>query len=354
MSVRVAMNRTPNEAREAARRWVSEEAADLPGFDGAFFTGSINRLADEVPFPESSDVDVIVVFTDTEPPRSPGKFVYRGVLLEASHIRIEWFPTPESALGNYHMAHAMNEPGIIADPSGRLSEVHKVVSENFAKRRWVRGRVENARGNALRFLDSVDDSEDFHDRVTGWLFGTSVTTHMLLVAGLENPTVRKRYAAASELLERYGRPDFREALLELLGCRYMRRKRVSYHLDALTGAFDAAKKVIRTPFFFASDISDVARPIAIGGSREMIEAGLHREAVFWIAATYARCRKILHHDAPPEMKMGFDTGFRTLLEDLGISSNDDLRRRVEWARAFLPRVYEVAEEIMAADPDIEE
>lgn len=343
------MRRSAGEAKEAARRWVFEEARKLPGFDGAFFTGSINHLSDDAPFPESSDVDVMVVFAGCDPPRSPGKFVYRDLLLEASFIKGGW--TPESALRHYHMAAAMREPGIIADPSGRLAEIHGFVSKNFAERRWVRERVGNARGNALRFLDSVDTTETLHDMATGWLFGTSVATHMLLVAGLENPTVRKRYAAARGLLERYGRLDFHESLLELMGCRDMSRGRVEEHLASLTEAFDATKGVAaRTPFFFASDISDAARPVSIGGSREMVEGGLHREAVFWIAATYARCRKILHHDAPG---MKGDTGFRRLLGDLGIVSRDDLRRGVERTRAFLPHVHEVAEEIMDSNPNIE-
>jgi hypothetical protein len=57
--------------------------------------------------------------------------------------------------------------------------------------------------------------------------------------------------------------------------------------------FDTAKAVIKTPFSFASDISDAAGPIAIDGSRELIERGLHREAVFWIVVTYSRCQKVL-------------------------------------------------------------
>ena len=56
----------------------------------------------------------------------------------------------------------------------------------------------------------------------------------------------------------------------------MGRVRVEHHVEALSEVFDAAKVVIRTPFPFASDITDAARPIAISGSRELIERGLHR------------------------------------------------------------------------------
>jgi hypothetical protein len=61
--------------------------------------------------------------------------------------------------------------------------------------------------------------------VTAWLFATGVTTHVLLVAGLKNPTVRQRYVATRELLADYGRVDFYETLLELLGCAQMSRAR---------------------------------------------------------------------------------------------------------------------------------
>jgi hypothetical protein len=143
-------------------------------------------------------------------------------------------------------------------------------------------------------------------------------------------------------------------LLELLGCAQMSRARVVEHLAALTEVFDATKTVVKTPFFFASDISDLARPVAIDGSRELIERGQHREAIFWITATYSRCQKVLHHDAPVEMQEQFDPGYRHLLADLGVTSSADLHQRAEQVQAFLPQLWEVAEQIMAANPGIEE
>src|SRR4029077_5089804 len=97
-----------------------------------------------------------------------------------------------------------------------------------------------------------------------------------------------RYVVARELLANYGELDFYERLLDLLGCAQISRTRVVHHLSALPKVFDTAKTVIKTPFSFASDISDLARPIAIDGSRELIERGLHREAAFWIVVTYSR------------------------------------------------------------------
>ncbi len=200
----------------------------------------------------------------------------------------------------------------------------------------------------------MDETAPFPDQAIGWLFPTGVTTHVLLVAGLKNPTVRQRYVAVRELLADYGHLDFHETLLELLGCAQLSRQRVEHHLAALADVFDAATSVIRTPFPFASDISDIARPVAIGGSRDLIERGYHREAVFWIAVTYSRCQKVLHEDAPDELRDRFDTGHRQLLADLGITSFTDLRERGNQVVTVLPRVWEMAEEIIAANPEIED
>lgn len=342
------------DARDVARQWVIEEAGKAPGFHGAFYAGSTNWLPDEAVLPPTSDVDVWVVVADPEPPEKPGKFIYRDVILEVSYLAGDRLRSPDRILGDYHLAGSFRGQGIISDPSGMLTRLQAAVSRDFARRRWVYKRCEHARDNIVRFLRSMDESEPFHDQVTAWLFAAGVMTHVLLVAGLKNPTVRQRYVAARELLADYGHLDFYETLLEILGGERMSRKLVEHHLAALTDVFDAARAVVRTPFFFASDISDIARPIAIGGSRELIEGGHHREAIFWMVATYCRCQKVLHHDAPVEMQERFTPGYRRLLGDLGIASFTDLQQRQEQIKRFLPRLWEVTEAIMAANPGIDD
>jgi hypothetical protein len=71
-----------------------------------------------------------------------------------------------------------------------------------------------------------------------------------------------------------------------------------------------------------------------------------------MVATYARCQKILDADAPVELRDRFTPGLRRLLADLGISSTHDLEDRTEQVRSFLPRVWDVAEAIMAVNPAI--
>jgi hypothetical protein len=206
----------------------------------------------------------------------------------------------------------------------------------------------------LEGLATLNERVPFADQVMGWLFPTGQMTHILLAAGLQNPTVRRRYVAVRELLAKYGHPELHNKLLALLGCASMSRERVEQHLAALAEGFDPANAVIKTPFPFASDISALARPIAIDGSREMIEHGHHREAVFWIGVTYSRCLKVLYQDAPTAIYERFEPGYHSLLRDLAITSFADLQRRAAQAIELLPEICQVAEEIMAANPEIKE
>jgi hypothetical protein len=340
-------------AKDVARQWAESEARKTPGFHGAYFAGSANWLADDAGFPATSDLDVNLVLEGPLPPLKLGKFVYRGVLLEVSYLPRDALRSPEAVLGNYHLAGGLRTKSIISDPSGALTALQEAVARQYARRPWVRARCEQAADGVRNYARALDEAQPLHDQVSSCLFAAGVTTHVLLVAGLKNPTVRRRYVAARELLAEYGRLDFQEPLLALLGCAEMDRKRAEQHLAAMAEAFDAAKVTIRTPYRFGSDISDIARPIAIDGSRELIERGLHREAVFWIAATYSRCRTIFAADAPGLIAR-FDRGYQELLADLGILSFADRLGRREQVEAFLPRVWEVAEAIMSANPAIED
>lgn len=331
---------------------MAKEVVNIPGFQGALFHGSINWLPDDALMPATSDVDVLIVLDSTDLPNKLGILTYRGVTLEVSYLSTADIRTPEQILGVSHLAGSFRGSSIIKDPTGRLAELQEVANREYPKREWVYRRCEHARRKALGHLDGLSDSEPFHDQVTHWVFGTGVTTHILLVAGLKNPTVKRRYLAVRELLAEYGRLDYYDTLLEMLGCERMSKSRAEHHLAVLTEAFDAAKAVIKTPFVFATNISDVARPLAIDSSRDLIERGYHREAVFWIVVTYSRCQKVLYHDAPAEMRDAFTPGYRDLLAELGIASFTDLQQRSEQVKAALPDIWAVAQAIVAANPEI--
>ncbi|MBN6058069.1 hypothetical protein JYK22_39470, partial [Nonomuraea sp. RK-328] len=338
-------------AREAAARWVSEHARRDPGYRGAYVTGSTVGLPDDAELPPASDLDLFVV-TDT-PGAKPGKLRYRGVLLEVSHLPWSALRSPDEVLASYHLAGAFRTDTVLDDPTGRLRALQEHVAARFAARPWVRRRCEDAVRTIETRLASLADPGDraFHEQVMSWLFGAGVTAHVPLVAALRNPTVRLRYPAAREVLASYGLAGLYPELLDLLGCSGLSAERVQSHVDELAETFDLAAGVAKTPFPFSGDITPAARPIAIGGSLELVERGDHREAVFWIIATFARCHAILASDAPPLHRSRLPA-FQAALADLGIASPADLRRRAGEVTRFLPRLRQAAEHILAANPAV--
>jgi hypothetical protein len=342
------------EARNAAQHWINAEAAPVPGFHGAFLHGSIVGLPPDTELPPTSDVDIIAVFDTPEPAVRSGKFLYQNCLLEVTPLPAVLFATPEAVLENYPLAGSLRAPGILADPTGHLQSLHEGVAREFAKRFWVERRATNAFEKVRNMVRSLKEDAPLHDQTNTWLFGAAITTHVLLVAGLQNPTVRRRYATVRDLLTRYGKPEVQETLLELLGVAHWTREQVEYHLDAMTDAFDAAKTLRRSPYRFASDLSDVARPISVDGSRDLIAQGYHREAVFWIAATFARCQWVFHYDAPESVREPHERRFHELLTDLGTDSFAERQARCERIEAYLPALWETAQFVLDTNHEIED
>lgn len=336
---------TAGDAIEIARAWVDAYGQDLPGFLGAFTTGSINDLPGHAPVPRSSDVDVMIVLRDPDIGRKPGKVRSGGVVLELSYLGTYDIADPEQVLAHYHLARSVRGASLLADPKGILAPMQAEVVRRFAGREWIDRRIENATGTVRARIDAVAGDAPLENRFMSWLFAAGGVPHILLVAGLRNPTVRKRYLAVRGLLDDTGHEDVYAGLIEMLGCAKWTPETASRHLDALERAFDDAGSVVQTPFFYAADLLPDAKPIAIGGSRELIAQGNHLEAVFWIGATWGRCIEVLHTDAPPHLADAHDAPYMAFLADLGIRSGGDLLQRGEEIRGTLPRVSEVAAEI---------
>jgi len=157
-----------------------------------------------------------------------------------------------------------------------------------------------------------------------------------------------RYVAAKELLAEYGMAEFHETLLELLGATRIRRKQASRHLAALTKIFDTASRAHTSEFSFGGDISEGARSIAIDGSRELIERGYCREAMFWIGVTWARCQKVLASGGHGKFAKSFEDEYQELLAELGLGTSAEIRGRAASIELTLPRVWAVAEEIIGS------
>lgn len=340
------------EAREMGKEWVEHYGSQTPGFLGAFLKGSTKWAAPNATHSPSSDVDVCVVVDQVGQKITWPKLRYKDILLESGCIARSELGTAEDILQNPRMAGNFWHPVLLADSYGVLKVLGRQVNTQFAKRFWVEQRMHRAEDLALLWLNRIDKAESFPDKVTCWLFGTGVTTFILLTAGLRNLTVRRRYAESRKLLEEYGRLDIHEEMLSWLGCADMKMERVSHHLQALANAFDAVGEYIDPSFRFAADLHADARPVAINGSQELIDAGLHREAVFWLVATFSRCLQGLRNDVPQSIRALCQTGFGELLSDLGINSKLDLRNRAEQVYKTIPKLNAIAMNIVDRNQEI--
>lgn len=339
-------------ARNIAKEWVMQQGSKVEGFLGAYFAGSTAEMHEEAELSKSSDIDIMVVISTEEVPLKLGKFIYKGVMLEITFLCWKQLASAEQVLVSHHLANSLRIDTIITDPTGCIHKLQTQVSQYFSEKDWVYRRCQNVLNNIESSLRKYDTSVPYHQLVLSWLFPTGITTHVLLLAALRNPTVRKRYLAVREVLLEYGYGDFYEELLKLLGCIHLTPQRIEEHVNQLTKTFDAAVTVAKTPFFFSSDISAMARSIAIDGSRELIRSGCHHEAVFWIVATFARCYIIFEADAPLEMQQMYAPAFENMMSDLGLASREDFARRVEEVINFLPRLWEVTQDIISRNPDI--
>ncbi|WP_299089152.1 hypothetical protein [uncultured Metabacillus sp.] len=341
-----------SKAMSIATEWVLQNASKEKWFMGAYFSGSTVGMPEDAEMSPYSDVDVVVVTSKEEVPLKLGKFVYKNVLLEVTYLSWDLFGTVEEVLTSYHLAGSFRVNTIIADPTGHFQKLYTEVSKQFAKREWVTKRCENARSKVENGIRGFDHSAPFHDQVTSWVFPTGITTHVILVAALQNPTVRLRYLAARKVLMEYGFADVYTELMELLGCADLTPQQVEGHLDQLAQTFDLAAAVSKTPFFFSTDITSAARPVVIDGSRHLIRTGYHRETVFWIVATFARCHKILAADAPQSLQRERTPAFEALLADIGITTTSDLIRRGNDVIQFLPKLWKTTEKMIDANTSV--
>lgn len=341
------------QVKEVACQWVVENASQEPRFYGAYFGGSINGMQDNAIFPSTSDIDVQIVLAGSDVPGNTDKFLYHDVLLETAYQSSDQFQSPEKILGDYTKACHFATSNVILDPLGQLTKIQEVVSQDYAKRTWVYKRCEHARDELLSSLEWLNESEPLHDQVFFWLYTASIAPHIILVAGLKNPTVRKCFMAARNVLADYDQLQIYDSMLDILGVTKFTRAQAEFHLAALIEAFDASKQYVKTPFFLSTNISDLARPLLVDGTRELIEIGYHREAMFWIMVIFSCCQKILFNDAPEDVQNKFAPAFRFLLKELGIYSSTDLQKRNQLNRETLPRVWSAAEQIVTTNPEIQ-
>lgn len=345
------------EVKEIAEQWVSEQAAKIPGFAGAFYTGSITSLPDQEDYSTSSDVDLYIVIDGDMPENTRHvKFDYKGIILEPNYVSSQRHRTPEQLLANHFLAFHFRVPNIISDPSGNLTALQKAVARDFAKRQWVEERCQSEFQAALRWAEkclSVESEDDYMlERVANLVgsvvFGVSVPA----LADLRSPTVRKCLVLYHEVLAKYGKLSYFEDVLAVLGCAELGESDVAALLEDTTTAFNKAVQVIKTPFFADWNICEAARPISIGGSQELISNGYYREAVLFIMIVFNSAILAIQNDAADDEKLPFLCSYQKALDVLGFGTEKDFFHRVDQWKETLNEIWDITGEILDMNPEI--
>ena len=336
------------------------QVAAEPAFRGAFLTGSAADLPGSAPLPRSSDVDLTVLVaalsaapvdrptsgavagqtTGAASRRRSGKQLVDGVLVDVSYLDEGALADPAWVAASFVYAPSFRGGQVLADPTGHLGRLEAAIAPSFAAPAAVHARTADVHRRIRARLTALDPHAAWADLVLNWLFPTSLTAVARLVAALRMPTVRQRYLRARAVTP----PAEYEGLLALLGCADATPGLVARHLDAVAERFDEAAALLaatapsgggpRLPF--AADLTPAARPVAIDGSRELVDGGNHREAVFWIVATAARCQVALSTRAA-DLAREHEPDFRRLVADLvGLHGPADLLTRRAALLATLP------------------
>lgn len=336
-------------AKAIARQWLAEEWEGTPGFLGAIYCGSTNWKADETEYVPPSDIDILI-WVDGES-RTLERLYRDGVILQPSVVPYSQLSrTPEGILSDFRIASHFSVPSIIADPTGHLTMLQRAIAPEYARRPWVRARCERVRTRIDEILDTwltPDLATDaFWMQVMDFYYAVFILSEIVPVADLRDPTVRKAFVLSREILAKQGRLDLQEALFVLLGCQHLSRADVEAHFAVYESAFDQASAFVHTPFFFSADVSAAARPVSVGGVREIIDSGFHREAMFWMVFIYSVAVKVMQTDGPSAEKVAHLAQYRQQMADLGLCTKEDISARVAQLKALTPAFMEVAEQIM--------
>lgn len=333
-------------AGNLAKGWVLAHR-DMPGLLGAYISGSYLSAPAGVGWPESSDVDVVLVFQAGLCPPKLGKLREQGLLLEITCLGEEELQDLGHVLSTHYLAFALQAGEILYDPQGRLARLHKEVAGQYGQRRWVEARCGGFYGRMEGGAQGdIPEGMSLAQAVNGWAFTTGITCFPILLAALENCTVRKRYAAARQVLEAYGMGGFYPRLLSLLVPEPLGAHRLEGHMEELEQTFSLACGTAgpSADYPFRQDITPGGKAVAIGGSWELLATAYPEDAVFWMLATFARCHIILDMDAPALGK-GREPALWAFLRDLGIHSREDFRPRLRALQGFLPALREAAGEV---------
>jgi hypothetical protein len=360
---------TVKEARELAKEWVTARARELPIFAGALFEGSITRMKDEEEFPRISDIDLIVVINrpeidsmaEVEGEFSMRMHSYKHVILAPKYYSADIFKDRERVMGSVELAPIFLTRNIILDPTGMLSGLQSLVGASYKKELRVRQRCRNVEDMTLWWLQNASVrnaampgwATEMIQRSCSFYAASYVSAQMACVADLGGITTRKAFMCSRKLSEKYGLPGLHEKALEVMGSASFTDAQARAHMSELEGAFDAALRVARTPFWGRFFFQDFMRAIVIDGAGEVALNGCPREGMPFVLFQRCLAQNVIENDASSREKKEFRERFESLLSAFGINALADIDRKAESLKLFLPELNTAADAIIKRNGEIE-
>lgn len=345
---------TVREAREIAIQWVNRQVSGIPGLHSVLFGGSINSMAQDDDFPESSDVDLLFVVRDDALAASKQrKLRHQGLLLDSSFHPLSFLGTPEIVLRNFIYAYHLSTSNIIYDPSHEMAQIRGKVAEDYPKHKWVQARRENVRNSALeQLIPRLTVDAPLYDRIWAFLLTGDRIFQLPLIALLRPPSFRKCIIFFRDICKSKGFHDLYQANLGLLGSATMGRSQIDRYLGLCTTAYDFAVKVRRMPFFMDFDVSVESRSLVIDGALDLLDRDCEREAVGWILFGWTIAIKAIENDAPANEREEFRGEYHAFLRAIGLETREDFSHKADIAKSVVAMADDFAGELISTNERI--
>lgn len=326
--------KTTAEVIALAKNFVEKNYLDQPGFVGAHLVGSIIHADRDAIFPTYCDVDIAIVLDSIEFQKIEEVF-QEGYVLECILSGSSRYRSAEDILAIPGMACNLQKNSIIVDPEGRLAEIHRGVAEGFAMRHWVKRRVDTEMNIAKSSLEAMSRSQNMIEVIHSLCEFIMRCSASITTAHLKPPTHRRSLANLKALMQTPEEQSLFEDILKAFGSAQLSEAEVRTFLQQCLGAFDRAIVVKRSPVPFEWKLDPCIRDYLNQGTLEIIDEGLHREAIFWIAIFFIISTIAIQQDGLAEEKVGYAAQLTEFLRALGLESTESIKQRIE----FCTEVY---------------
>ncbi len=345
--------KTTAEVIALAKSFVEKRYLGQPGFHGAHLVGSIIHADPDEIFPTYRDVDIAILL-DSVAHQEIEEVFQEGYVLECILSATSRYENAEAILANPGMACNLQKNSILVDPDGRLTAIHRKVSEEFTQRRWVKLRAKSDLSVGKSALESLTRSKNAIEAVHALGEFVMRCSASITVAHLEPPTHRRTLVNLKALMQRPEEKALFESILDTFGVARLSETEARIFLQQCLEAFDRAIVVKKSPVPFEWKLDPCIRDYLNQGTLEMIEEGACRESLFWIVLFFAISTIAIQQDGLPEEKERYTSRFASFMHALGFDSDVAIKQRIDMCTQLYEKIDAYLDEFIATSPRLKD